>query len=377
MSRVVWCCSLVLACASERSAIGDSDRPGDAADSPEGDPDPGPPLGGHPLLSRGRPTASNVGSAAQHRAAVDGIYGEAGWSAARPHDGEEPWLAVELPASPAHVLVSWNSGGNVSYDDTHDGAPLAYRLELSADSTDGDDGAWYVALAVQANGARTRVHRIELAGETWVRLVIVASGRGGVTLDELEVFDGAAAHDSWLFLGDSITAHAFARDPAQQPSFAEVVHARDATRFPLMIDGGIVGETTFDALRRIDAVLADHPDVRFVALGYGSNDASPNVSDPHYFRRNLRELIARVQAAGKVALVPRIPYASDGEHDHLEAFNAVVDELTRELDLPVGPDLYDYFRDNAHLLVDGLHPNAEGGVAINYLWAEAVLAAGL
>jgi acyl-CoA thioesterase-1 len=83
-------------------------------------------------------------------------------------------------------------------------------------------------------------------------------------------------------------------------------------------------------------------------------------------------MIGRVRAAGRVPILATIPFASDGHHRYVPAFNAVIDDLTRANALPRGPDLYAWFALHPEELRDGIHPTDEGIASINRLWAEAV-----
>jgi lysophospholipase L1-like esterase len=122
-----------------------------------------------------------------------------------------------------------------------------------------------------------------------------------------------------------------------------------------------------DAVGRIDQVLALNPDARVVALCFGSNDWNPVA-----FRADLLEVIRRVRAAGKLPVVPRIPFRSDAREDFAARLNVVVDEVTRDLGLVPGPDLYSYFKAHPERLADGLHPDPQGSVEMMRLWAEAM-----
>jgi lysophospholipase L1-like esterase len=139
-----------------------------------------------------------------------------------------------------------------------------------------------------------------------------------------------------------------------------------------MLNGGIGGELTTGGLARLRAVLALNPDVRFFAIGYGTNDAWRGRLTPAQFRGNLQSMIEQLLAAGRVPILARIPFSPDGNHDTLRAYNHVLDALTRENHLLPGPDLYGWFLGHPEQLTDNVHPGPDGRAAINRLWAEAV-----
>jgi lysophospholipase L1-like esterase len=192
--------------------------------------------------------------------------------------------------------------------------------------------------------------------------------RWGLQLDEIDVHDlSRGGTDVWLFLGDSITAGVFDRAPGRQPSFSAVVARRHPGYHPAMIQVGKGSLHHTGAMALLEQALALTPDARVVALGFGSNDW-----DPVGYRKDLLAVIARVRAAGKIPIVARIPFRADAKEDFPARLNVVVDQVTRELGLVPGPDLYGYFKAHPERLTDGLHPDDAGSVEMSRLWAEAV-----
>jgi lysophospholipase L1-like esterase len=139
-----------------------------------------------------------------------------------------------------------------------------------------------------------------------------------------------------------------------------------------MIDGGIGGESSAGGLARLPQNLADNPDYHYWALDYGANDASGNNTDPSAFRANMQAMIDLLLADGRVPVIPHISYATDGQHDYVPNFNAVIDELVATNHILGGPDCYTFFENNTNQLVDGLHPNDAGMRSYNLLWAQAM-----
>src|SRR5687767_8288927 len=87
---------------------------------------------------------------------------------------------------------------------------------------------------------------------------------GNVIVAEIDVHDISAAgtglpEDTWLFMGDSITAFAYDRRAANQPSFSELVHTAAPAYMPAMINGGIGSELTANGLARLDEMIALNP----------------------------------------------------------------------------------------------------------------------
>ena len=323
-----------------------------------------------PLVSRGKRVESRPGGG---RALVDGIYRTSNsWSGGQPTNDRPSWAAIELGGGYTRLLAVWTSSHNHDWTERFYGAPEDYRLETSADSTDGANGTWRTAVAVSANPVRTRAHAVDFTGQRWLRMVVTKLPekvhRWGLQLDEIDVHDlSKGGDDVWLFLGDSITAGVFDRAPGHQPSFAEAVARRHPGYHPAMIQVGKGNLHHPDALALLERALALTPDARVVALGFGSNDW-----DPVAFRKDLIAVVERVRAAGKIPIVARIPFRADAKEDFPARLDVVVDAVTRELGLVPGPDLYGGFKAHPERLSDGLHPDDAGSVEMSRLWAEAV-----
>jgi hypothetical protein len=95
----------------------------------------------------------------------------------------------------------------------------------------------------------------------------------------------------------------------------------------------------------------------------------------------MQTMIDMVKAAGREPIIPHIPFAGDGSHGNVPAYNTAVDELTRDNQLQIGPDLYTHFMQHADDEFvcppcghdyDKLHPNDIGLAAMNQLWADAM-----
>jgi lysophospholipase L1-like esterase len=206
-----------------------------------------------------------------------------------------------------------------------------------------------------------------------VRLVITSAGGFNRTtrLTEIDVHDASAGtSDTWMFLGDSITAIAYDRSLGAG-DFPSRVNAALPDHYPAMLSIGLAGATTADALARIDYWLAVHPDMRQWVLSYGTNDSG--TGDPSLapaFGARLRMLVAKLRDAGKVVLIPHIPYKTGGEW-YLDAYNAQIDAVRAEFGLGAAPDFYAWFNAHRDELRDGVHPNEAGALTMNRMWAEA------
>lgn len=347
----------------------------------------------NPIISRNATVFSNP--AANSVLVKDGQYHGQGWGAGRPTAEAPAWVALQLTAGPTRLLVSWDDGGTYDYErpgtDTY-GLPAAYRIEVSSNSTNGADGDWRVEADVSENTVRTRGHAVSFADQSWVKLVITAApsmSPNGVSISEIDVHDISATgtglpDDTWFFMGDSITAFAYDRAAAHQPSFAAGINLASPTYFPAMINGGIGGETTANGLARLARTLDLNPDYRFIVLGYGTNDAAGGQIPVAAFKGNLQSMIDQIRADGREPVIPHIPPAPDQGHNGIPSYNTAIDELTQSNELIVGADLFAYFGTTSDLFVcppcgtgrmtDNLHPNDNGLKGMNDAWTSAMRA---
>ncbi len=361
----------------------------------------------NPLISLGAPAfASPNGNAAP--LVTNGIYHSGGWNAGNPTPDTPSWVALKLAPGPTRVLLSWDDGGTYDYDyktyitpppQTVYGMPTEYHIDVSADSTNGADGTWTTVVPTVENEVRTRAHSFAFTGMSWVKMVITngpanmadagLTEPGGVVIGQIDVHDLSATgsclpDDTWFFMGDSITAFAYDRALVHQPSFAAGINAATSyAYFPAMINGGIGSEKSGDGLLRLQNALDWNPDFRFFLLGYGTNDSANGQIDSYTFGMNMQAMIDMIRAAGRVPIIPHIPYAGDGTHGDIPQYNAVIDMLTATNGLLAGPDFYSYFMTNSPAdftcgcsggrTTDNLHPNETGLQAMNALWTTQML----
>jgi lysophospholipase L1-like esterase len=329
----------------------------------------GGPLLPAPLVSRGKQvTASRAGAAVL----VDGVYRDKAWSGGIPSPDAPAWAAIRIGRGPSRLLLSWTSSHNHDYREQFYGAPVDYRIETSADSTDGLNGTWHTAVEVHGNPIRSRAHAVDFAGQIWIRLSVTAlaprRNEWGLFLDEIDVHDlSLGGNDVWVFLGDSIDAGVFDRAPSHRPGFTDLISSAHPGYEPAVIDAGFCAARSGEVLARIDEVLAWNPDARVFAITLGANDP-----DAETLRRDLEAIVARIQAAGRIAIVSRLPYQTKYSQDFVTPKNRALDGLTAARGLLPGPDLDTWFRARPERLADGLHPDAEGSLAMIRLWAEAV-----
>ena len=196
-----------------------------------------------------------------------------------------------------------------------------------------------------------------------------------VFIDQVDLYDvSTTLDDTFFFSGDSITAIAYDRFDANQPSYAEIVHASFPHRFPAMLDGGLGGWNSDGAVQDIGLWLTLNPDIHYWLLGWGTNDAFDQVS-PDHFRANLQALVDKIKQAGRVPILAHIPYSTVKNLDQeVRSLNAVIDQVKTANGLINGPDFYQLFLTHrtTYLLTDGIHPSPGGAKAMNLAWFQVL-----
>jgi hypothetical protein len=287
------------------------------------------------------------------------------------------WIAYDLssvPSSERHTaLVSWNALHAGSYLNTTApsgaGMPTDYTIETNTapggTSTAPADG-WVQVASVHQNLRNTVQTPIDLNGANWVRMSITGSSDPNSVAIDLDVFATPnGASDSWLFMGDSITyitlGYAFS-------DLAQLVHQARADRWPAVINAAIGGTNTQTASAAIDSTMAGFPG-RYVVLAYGTND------NPAMFM--METLVQKVLAAGKIPVVPLIPWSSSPTiQTNGPAINQAIQALYAKYPQIVhGPDLWTAFSNRTDLIPAGdLHPNSAGQEYLRQQWATVMAA---
>lgn len=322
-----------------------------------------------PLINRGVPVYASTQDAFHDPAqACDESQSSAWFTSDMP-----AWIAWDLSSVATDrrqdALVVWNAphaaGFFLDPVESYQQVPVAYTVEVNKAAGGGSPptSGWEVVATVANNGLATRQHLVALAGAAWVRLAISAGTNEGIAID-VDVYSApSGASDSWMFMGDSITfmtmTYAFS-------DLASRVNALDATRWPAVIDAAIGGTNTTTALEVIDETIAASPS-RFIVLAYGTND------HPQDFV--MEQLIQKVLAAGRVPVVPHMPWSSGGASDGA-AINAMIDALYMKYPavLP-GPDLWQVtFERTDYIPMGDVHPTDAGQKAFRQAWAERMAA---
>lgn len=322
-------------------------------------------------VSAGKPAFTSYGVA---NYLTDNVFGGTTF-----YVNNNTWLAVNLGSSRTKVFFSWN---NTSYTwsdvisaatscKSQPAIPVNYIVQVSSNSTNGQDGSWTDALTVTGNTVSARGHIVDLSGASWIRMNI-STGSGAI--DELEIFDLAGGGtDLWFFPGTSISANTYKGTPPAS-NFADLVTAAHPAFTPAMVRGGIpcINSTTFKD--DVSKYLAVAGNVRYWAIEMGTNDAWGGTNGGvATFKTNMQAIITACRNAGVEPIIARMlstNAAAAGWQVHADYLQAI-DDLAAANNLIAGPDLYTYFLAHpGELSTDGVHPIAAGAASIQRLWAE-------
>jgi acyl-CoA thioesterase I len=171
-----------------------------------------------------------------------------------------------------------------------------------------------------------------------------------------------------LFFGTSLTA-GYGLDPEQ--AFPSLIEKKaEADGLPIKaVNGGLSGETTAGAARRIDWVLRTPADL--VVVEGGANDALRGLS-PDAARGNLEQVIAAIrqkQPRAKIVLVQMEAPPNYGA-TYTRNFRAIYADVARKENVPLLPFLLGGVAGISRLnQADGVHPNLAGErIVADNLW---------
>ena len=294
------------------------------------------------------------------------------------------WLAYDLSDLPQEnrqkINVAWYSGAWNNYDYTvrkeAAGASLSdYKIYVNAAKGGAcpEDG-WKEVASVTGCTTHSGENVLDFSGYNWVKLEVLGVQNGGTSVnlnvDIHDCSDGLV--DSWLFLGDSITAGGMVTFSAGDGNFADLLHQLDPAYYPAQENGGIGGIFSTDGKNNIDRWLSSFPG-EYVSIAYGTNDCWGNQTGAEKYYENTVYMIKAVQAAGKQAVLPKIPFSTEpGITANIADYNAQIDRIYEEFPTVIkGPDFYAFYEQYPEgLSADGVHPNSEGYNEMRKLWAQ-------
>ena len=162
-------------------------------------------------------------------------------------------------------------------------------------------------------------------------------------------------------LGDSLTSgHGL---PLEQAFPAVLERRLRAQGLPFrVVNHGISGDTTADGLRRLNAALAERPEIMILALGANDGLRGVPVST---VRSNLETIIEAAQAAKVKVLLCGMEALPLYGLEYTMEFHRLYGELSAKYDIPRVPFMLAGVIGNQEMLQpDFIHPNAAGAAEI-------------
>ena len=165
-----------------------------------------------------------------------------------------------------------------------------------------------------------------------------------------------------ICFGDSITA-GYGLDSVNQSYPSDLEHLLAARGYHYrVVNQGIAGNTTKDAVARVNSIVALHPDV--VLVEFGGNDGLRGLS-LEITKKNLDAVLTTLQAAHIRILLVGITLPPNYGPDYVKSFNAVFHDAATKHHLPFMPMLYDgVYQVPGTIQSDGIHPTAKGSQLI-------------
>jgi acyl-CoA thioesterase-1 len=156
--------------------------------------------------------------------------------------------------------------------------------------------------------------------------------------------------------GDSLTAGFGADAGKSYPDFLQRELDRGGLRYRV-VNAGISGETTTDALARLSTVSALNPAV--VIVEFGGNDGLRGLPVPTT-RSNLEQIVVALKASGAQVLLAGMTLPPNYGPDYIAAFQRVYSDLAARQKVALVPFLLEGVAGTSRMQRDGLHPTADG-----------------
>jgi acyl-CoA thioesterase-1 len=162
--------------------------------------------------------------------------------------------------------------------------------------------------------------------------------------------------------GDSITAgHGLESVSQSYPADLEKLLAARGYRYRVT-NRGVSGDTTKDAVARVNSVVALHPDL--VLVEFGGNDGLRGLS-MEITRKNLDSVLTTLQAAHIKVLLVGITLPPNYGKEYVDSFDKVYRDAAAKHHVPLMPMLYQgIYTVPGTIQPDGIHPTAKGSQMI-------------
>ncbi len=156
--------------------------------------------------------------------------------------------------------------------------------------------------------------------------------------------------------GDSLTAGFGADTGKSYPDFLQ--QELDKRHLPYrVVNAGISGETTTDALERLPSITAQKPAV--VIVEFGGNDGLRGLPIATT-RSNLDQIVSVLKASGTQVLLAGMTLPPNYGPDYIASFQRIYSDLSAQHHVALMPFLLDGVAGTSRMQRDGLHATADG-----------------
>lgn len=184
------------------------------------------------------------------------------------------------------------------------------------------------------------------------------------------VFVAGASPPVVAAFGDSLSSgYYLPADAGFAPMLAAALNAHGTPA--KVINAAVAGDTSGDALLRVDWMLRDKPVLVIVELG--ANDMLRGLP-PSLLYDNLNAILAKIKESGAQVLLAGMRAPPNMGADYAAEFAAVYPRLAKAHDIPLFPFFLQDVAAQVELnLQDGMHPNAAGvRVIVNNILPQVV-----
>jgi len=190
------------------------------------------------------------------------------------------------------------------------------------------------------------------------------------------VYLGAAAlhaagpQKTLVCFGDSITAGYGLDADKSYPAALERILWDRGYRYKVN-NQGVSGNTTKDAVARVNSIVALHPEA--VVVEFGGNDGLRGLP-LEATRQNLDSVLTTLQNAKIRILLVGITLPPNYGAEYIQSFNAIYKEAASKHHVPLMPMIYDHiYTVPGTIQEDGIHPTAKGSQLIAERMAPLVI----
>lgn len=167
-----------------------------------------------------------------------------------------------------------------------------------------------------------------------------------------------AKDNTILFLGDSLTEGLGVQKQDAYPQLVQNLMKKELKKNIKVINGGVSGSTTSDALSRLKWYMRKNPNIVFIALGANDGLRGLNLNQS---RKNLEDIIIFAQKKQAKVLLAGMLLPPNYGPKYSENFKKMYEEIKEKYKLKTMPFLLkDVAGVQKYNQADGIHPNAQG-----------------